>query len=97
EMLPGEGIDSDEDLTRYCHQTVKTNYHPVGTAAMGRDNDAMAVLDTTLRVRGTERLRVIDCAAMPAIPSGNTNAPAMAFADRAVSIITGTNRPPSPL
>lgn len=89
EMLPGSAKVSDEELMAFCSQTVKTNYHPTGTARMGRDDDPDAVLDAKLRVRGVEGLRVIDCAAMPAIPSGNTNAPVLALADRAVSIIMG--------
>ena len=87
EMLPGPDAVTDEALHAFCKRTVKTNYHPVGTARMGRDDDAMAVLDTRLRVRGVDGLRVIDCAAMPLIPSGNTNAPAMALADRAVTLM----------
>ena len=63
---------------------VKTNYHPVGTARMGRDDDPMAVLDPQLRVRGIEGLRVFDGSVMPEIVSGNTNAPVMAIAHRAV-------------
>jgi choline dehydrogenase-like flavoprotein len=47
----------------------------------------MAVLDARLRVRGVERLRVIDASAMPFIPSGNTNAPTMALADRAIALL----------
>ena len=89
EMLPGADVTDEEALRRYCAKTVKTNYHPIGTARMGREDDEMAALDTKLRVRGVEALRVIDCAAMPLIPSGNTNAPVMAFADRAVSMIVG--------
>ncbi|WP_421726528.1 GMC family oxidoreductase [Bauldia sp.] len=97
EMLPGAEIVTDDDLRSYCNTTVKTNYHPIGTARMGRDDDPMAVTDLSLRVRGAEHLRVIDCAAMPLIPSGNTNAPAMAFADRAVAIIRGVAGAPSSL
>ncbi|MCX5494814.1 GMC family oxidoreductase N-terminal domain-containing protein [Kaistia dalseonensis] len=89
EMLPGAGKTSDAELAAFCSQTVKTNYHPTGTARMGRDDDPMAVLDTRLRVRGVDGLRVIDCSAMPAVPSGNTNAPVMALGDRAVAFITG--------
>ena len=89
ELLPGSDVSTDDGLRTYSNRTVKTNYHPVGTARMGRDDDPMAVVDTSLRVRGIERLRVIDCSVMPRIPSGNTNAPAMAVADRAVSIIRG--------
>ena len=49
----------------------------------------MAVVDADLRVRGVEGLRVIDCSIMPAIPSGNTNAPAMAIGSKAASLIAG--------
>ena len=87
EMLPGADAQSDEDLQAFCKKLVKTNYHPVGTARMGPDGDPMAVLDKQLRVRGVDGLRVIDCAAMPFIPSGNTNAPALAMGDRAVALI----------
>lgn len=87
EMLPGSAAQSDEELQRFCKKLVKTNYHPVGTARMGPDGDPMAVLDTRLRVRGIQQLRVIDCSAMPSIPSGNTNAPALAMGDRAVVMI----------
>ena len=54
---------------------------------MGKDNDPLAVLDENLCLRGIEGLRVIDASAMPFIPSGNTNAPVMALASRAVSLI----------
>ena len=87
ELLPGKDKATDDDLRTYSNRTVKTNYHPVGTTRMGKDDDPMAVVDTQLRVRGIDGLRVIDCSVMPFIPSGNTNAPAMAVADRAVSII----------
>lgn len=91
ELLPGPEAESDGALHAFCKRMVKTNYHPVGTARMGRDGDPMAVLDTRLRVRGVDDLRVIDCAAMPFIPSGNTNAPALALGDRAVSMIFAGN------
>ena len=87
ELLPGSNVLDDETLTEFCSKTVKTNYHPVGTAPMGPDNDLYAVLDGQLRVRGIEGLRVIDCSAMPAIVSGNTNAPAMAIGSKAADLI----------
>lgn len=87
ELLPGPGIVDDEALTKFCGQTVKTNYHPSGSLRMGCDDDPLAVVDTRLRVRGIEALRVIDCSIIPAIPSGNTNAPAMAIGSKAASLI----------
>jgi choline dehydrogenase len=87
ELLPGADIDDDAALAEHCRRTVKTNWHPVGTCRMGPDGDPMAVLDDRLRVRGIDGLRVIDASAMPFIPSGNTNAPTMALADRAVVLM----------
>ena len=87
EMLPGGEARSDADLQAFCAKTVKTNYHPVGTARMGPAGDPLAVVDARLRVRGIEDLRVIDCSAMPMIPSGNTNAPALAMGSRAATMI----------
>lgn len=65
----------------HIRATVKTNYHPVGTCAMGR------VLDAGLRVQGLRGLRVADASAMPVIPAANTNAPTMALAARAAELI----------
>jgi choline dehydrogenase-like flavoprotein len=61
----------------HCRRFVKTNYHPVGTCRMGPAGDPMAVLDSRLRVRGVEGLRVCDLSAMPNINAGNTTAPAL--------------------
>jgi choline dehydrogenase len=87
ELLPGKDVTSDQDLGEHCRRTVKTNWHPVGTCRMGQDNDPLAVLDTKLRVRGVDGLRVIDASAMPFVPSGNTNAPTMALASRAIALM----------
>jgi choline dehydrogenase len=88
EMLPGPATTDDAGLAEHCRRTVKTNWHPVGTCKMGPDSDQMSVLDSQLRVRGIEGLRVIDASAMPFIPSGNTNAPTMALASRAVEFLS---------
>ncbi len=87
ELLPGPAATDEASLAEHCRRTVKTNWHPVGTCRMGPDDDPMAVLDTRLRVRGIEGLRVIDASAMPFIPSGNTNAPSMALASRGVDFL----------
>ena len=87
EMLPGKDVVETGDIARHCRRTVKTNWHPVGTCRMGPDGDAMAVLNGRLQVRGLEGLRVIDASAMPFIPSGNTNAPTMALADRGMDLL----------
>ena len=74
-------------LADHCKRFVKTNYHPSGTCRMGATGDSMAVLDSRLRVRGVERLRVCDLSAMPDINAGNTNAPAMMLGSRCAELI----------
>src|SRR5471030_1974767 len=97
EIFPGPDVTSDEAVAAHCRRTVKTNYHPVGTCKMGRDDDPLAVLDKDLRVRGVDGLRVIDASIMPTIVSGNTNAPTLAIADRAVAIMLGGGSAPPPM
>ncbi|RMD94018.1 MAG: GMC family oxidoreductase [Alphaproteobacteria bacterium] len=80
---------SEAGLQDHCRRVVKTNFHPVGTARMGADGDRMAVLDARLRVRGVEGLRVCDMSAVPEIPAGNTNAPAMMLGDRCADLVLG--------
>ena len=87
EVMPGANADRAA-LEAHARRTAKTNYHPVGTARMGRSGDPLAVLDARLRVRGVDALRVIDCSAMPTIPAANTNAPVLALAERAVQLMT---------
>ena len=90
EMLPRSDKVSDEDLAEHCRKTVKTNYHPCGTCRMGKADDPMAVLTPDLRLKGVDGLRVFDVSMMPCIPSANLNAVAMAVADRAVDVLTGS-------
>ena len=87
ELLPGKDVTTNLALGEHCRRTVKTNWHPVGTCRMGKSTDHLAVLDSELRVRGLDGLRVIDASAMPFIPSGNTNAPTMALASRAIDFM----------
>lgn len=87
EFLPGAHVDSDDDLARAAGDIGTTIFHPVGTAKMGTDSDPMAVTDDKLRVRGIERLRVIDASVMPNITSGNTNSPTMMIAEKASAMI----------
>lgn len=89
ELFPGDEITSDEALAGHCRRAVKTNYHPVGTCRMGREADPLAIITPDLAVRGIESLRIVDASIMPTITSGNTNAPVLAIADKAVDIITG--------
>ncbi len=85
EYRPGIGVQSDEDLERAAGELGTTIFHPVGTCRMG--NDPMAVVDDELRVRGVQRLRVIDASVFPRITSGNTNAPTYVIAEKGARAI----------
>jgi len=87
EWKPGAQYQTDEDLARLAGDIATTIFHPVGTTRMGRDGDPMAVLDSRLRVRGVEGLRVVDAGAMPLITSGNTNSPTLMMAEMAAGWI----------
>jgi choline dehydrogenase len=78
-----------EAIMRHCRRFVKTNYHPSGTCRMGAAGDPLAVLDSRLRVRGVEGLRVCDLSAMPDINAGNTAAPAMMLGSRCAEFVLG--------
>ena len=83
EIKPGIEFQSDEALAQLAGDIGTTIFHPVGTCKMGRDGDPLAVLDARLAVRGVAGLTVPDASAMPAITSGNTNAPTLMLAERA--------------
>ena len=83
EIKPGVEYQSDADLARLAGDIGTTIFHPVGTCRMGHDDDAWAVVDCRLRVRGVAGLRIADASVMPRITSGNTNAPTLMIAERA--------------
>ncbi len=83
EVKPGREFQTDDELARLAGDIGTTIFHPVGTCRMGRADDAGAVLDPRLRVRGVAGLRVVDASAMPDITSGNTNSPTLMIAERA--------------
>jgi len=83
EWKPGPQYQSDEDLAKLAGDIATTIFHPVGTAAMGPQDDPMSVVDSHLRVRGIAGLRVVDASVMPTITSGNTNSPTLMIAEKA--------------
>ena len=90
EIEPGPLVISDEDLLECARNCAVTIYHPVGTCKMGQANGA--VVDSRLRVHGIERLRVVDASIMPAIVSGNTNAPAIMIGEKGAAMILADAR-----
>ena len=87
ELAPGEAAESDGEIDAFVRETVQSAYHPCGTCRMGADG--MAVVDPELRVRGMEGLRVVDSSIMPAIATGNLNAPTIMIAEKAADTIRG--------
>jgi choline dehydrogenase len=87
EFIPGPELQSDAELLHAAGNVGTTIFHPVGTCRMGRDDDADAVVDTRLRVRGVARLRVIDASIMPTITSGNTASPTVMIAEKAAAAV----------
>ncbi|MDE2442709.1 MAG: GMC family oxidoreductase N-terminal domain-containing protein, partial [Betaproteobacteria bacterium] len=85
EVTPGAQFETDDEIARALEWLAGPGLHATGTCKMGATDEA--VLDSRLRVRGAEGLRVVDCSAMPTPPSGNTNAPAMMLGYRAAELI----------
>jgi choline dehydrogenase len=85
ETTPGPDVTSDDAMIDAALDKGYCGYHAVGTCAMGPADDD--VVDPTLRVRGVDNLRVMDCSVMPVMVSGNLNGPAMAMAWRAADLI----------
>ena len=80
-------VNDDKAMEAFLRATCDTEYHPVGTCKMGSDTDPMAVVDAQLRVRGVQALRVVDASIMPALTTGNTNAPSMVIGEKAADLI----------
>ncbi len=87
EHFPGPACKTRKDYEEAARANARSSYHPVGTCKMGADE--MAVVDTSLRVHGIERLRVCDSSIMPRVISANTNAPTIAIAEKAADLVRG--------
>jgi choline dehydrogenase len=94
EYLPGPQVRDDDEaaLAKAAGDIGTTIFHPVGTAKMGRADDAMAVVDERLRVIGIAGLRVIDASVMPTITSGNTNSPTIMIAEKGAAMLREDRR-----
>jgi choline dehydrogenase len=78
-------VQSDNEILDWVKRTAETTYHPVGTCKMG--GDAMAVVDSELRVHGLEGLRIADASIMPTLTSGNTNAPSIMIGEKCSDMV----------
>ena len=85
--IPGKV--SDEEVAAYIRAAAVTFWHQCGTARIGVEGDADAVVDSELRVRGLEGLRVADASVLPRVTSGNTMAPCVVVGHRAAGLIRG--------
>lgn len=85
EFRPGGETVSDDEILNWARNESTTIYHPAGTCKMG--SDGQSVVDSRLRVRGVDGLRIADCSIMPEIVSGNTNAPAIMIGEKASDLV----------
>ena len=85
ELRPGADVASDSAIEEFLRHNCETAHHPAGTCRMGADD--AAVVDSALRVRGVDGLRVADCSIMPDVVGSNTNAPTIMIAEKASELI----------
>ena len=82
---PGPDVKSDEEIADYVRKVGSTVYHPCSSCRMGEDKNA--VVDSELRVRGIDGLRVVDASVMPAMPSPNIHPATIMVAEKGSDII----------
>ena len=87
ERLPGDDLNTDQELAEYAYRSCKTDHHPAGTCAMG--SGPAAVVGPDLKLHGLLGIRVVDASVMPFVPSSNTNAPTIMVAEKASDVILG--------
>jgi len=92
ELAPGPDVRSDAEIDAHIRRKAESAYHASCSCKMGDGADPLAVVDAQLRVHGVEGLRVVDASVMPAVVSGNLNAPTIMIAEKAADLIRG--RPP---
>ena len=87
ELMPGADVNSDDEVDAFVRETLATVYHPASTCRMGADQNS--VVDSELRVRGVDRLRVADASIFPDLVGGNINAVVVMVAEKASDMILG--------
>ena len=86
EFQPGDTVQTDDEILKDFRQRSGTIFHASCTCRMGASADH-SVVDSTLKVHGIERLRVVDASVFPNVTSGNTNAPTIMLAEKASDLI----------
>ncbi|MDQ0259204.1 choline dehydrogenase [Sinomonas atrocyanea] len=90
EISPGPSVTTEKEILDWVARDAETALHPSCTAKMGPASDPMAVVDPhTMKVHGTEGLRVADASAMPYVTNGNIFAPVMMLAEKAADLVLG--------
>ncbi|SAK85881.1 choline dehydrogenase [Caballeronia pedi] len=87
ELAPGPDVRTDAEIDAFVRKNLESTMHPCGSCRMGEDS--RAVVDSELRVRGMDGLRVIDSSVFPTEPNGNLNAPTIMLAERAADLVKG--------
>ena len=87
EIQPGAHVITDAEIDAFIREKVESAYHPCGTCRMGSWDDPMAVVDADTRVIGLQGLRVVDSSIIPAITTGNLNAPTIMIGEKAADHI----------
>jgi choline dehydrogenase len=95
EIAPGADVTTDAAIDAFLKDKLESAYHPCGTCKMGGADDALAVVDPQLRVIGIEGLRIVDTSIMPAVTTGNLNAPAIMIGEKASDMILGKDPLPA--
>jgi choline dehydrogenase-like flavoprotein len=94
EVQPWAAVRDEAAIADYVRRSASTVHHPVGTCRMS-GTDTQAVVDSQLRVRGVEALRVVDASVFPSLVGGNTNAPTVMVAERAADMLLGRPQLPA--
>ena len=92
EESPGIEVNTDNQIDAWVRANVESAYHPSCTCKMGADSDSMAVVNSSGKVIGIEKLRVVDSSIFPSITNGNLNAPTLMVAEKMADVILG-NKP----
>ena len=85
ELLPGSGVNTDEEILAWAKVSGETEYHPTSSCSMGLSDDD--VVDGDLKVHEIDNLRVVDASIMPEIVTANTHATTLMIAEKAADII----------